>query len=62
MRRVRGVVHGPAAGLTTSKKADARPARRPSIGLQRSGLLSYSYSPGRVEGVFWEFGLPFTEF
>src|SRR5215213_10939694 len=54
MRRVRGVVHGPTAGLIDSKKGDDRPARRPSIGLQRSGLPSCCYSPECVESKFCE--------
>src|SRR5215208_1073355 len=40
MRRVRGVVHGPAAGLTAPQKGRRPAARRPSIGLLRPGSSS----------------------
>jgi hypothetical protein len=40
MRRVRGVVHGPAAGLTAPQKGGRSAARRPSIGVLRPGSSS----------------------
>ena len=54
MRRVRGVVHGPAAGLTASKKG-GRPAREAT--LDRAATIqpfSFPYSPECVDGEFSE--------
>ena len=55
MRRVRRVVHGPAAGLTAPQKDD-RPTRRPSIRL-RPGPSSFPYSPECVEWVIDKVGI-----
>ena len=53
MRRVRGVVHGPAAGVTVLRRADDRPARRPSIGCY-APAFSCLYSPECVGEEFSE--------
>ena len=54
MRRVRGVVHGQAAGLSASPRVNERPSRGSSSGLLRSEPSSRPYSPECVEGQFLE--------
>jgi hypothetical protein len=54
MRRVRGVVHGPDAGLTAPQKG-GRPACEATLDRAATVRPSFfSYSPGCVEGAFSE--------
>jgi hypothetical protein len=45
MRRVRGVVHSPAAGLTAPQKGGRPAPRQPSIGLPHPGPSSCPIHP-----------------
>jgi hypothetical protein len=57
MCRVRGVVHGPAAGLIASKKG-GRSAREATLDLAATSRpFFFSYSPECVEGQFCELRL-----
>jgi hypothetical protein len=56
MRRVRGVVHGPAEGLIAPRSADDRSARRPSIGLLRSGTSACPIHRNAWKGLLVVFG------
>jgi hypothetical protein len=58
MRRVRGVVHGPAAGLTAPQKG-GRPAYEATLDRAATPRpFFFPYSPNLVEGEFLEVRTP----